>query len=90
MPANGESISIPCIPEIRLDISLDLLKRDTSSHSTEIAPKRSKVVHGALIYRHDVSSIVIQMAVILEFLITNVKKNLKGKFLKNLNKFYFF
>ena len=55
MPANGESICIPCLPEIPIDISLQLLKRkEPATNASEPEPKRNKLVHGALVYNEDV------------------------------------
>ena len=55
MPANGESICIPCLPDIPIDISLQLLKRkEPVSDPLQPEPKRSKLVHGALVYTEDV------------------------------------
>ena len=60
MPANGESICIPCLPEIPIDISLQLLKRKKpATNASEPEPKRNKLVHGALVYNEDVRYSVI-------------------------------
>ncbi|KAI0241299.1 Integrator complex subunit 11 [Lamellibrachia satsuma] len=51
MPANGETVTIPILHPIPIDVSLNLLKHDVANQVDCPAPKRSKVIHGALVMR---------------------------------------
>ena len=56
MPANGESVSIPVTPDIQVDMSVSLLKRGfTQPSSLQPVPKKSCVLHGALVIKDSVS-----------------------------------
>ena len=61
MPANGESVSIPCDPHIPVDISVPLLKRAPAVSTCSEqggdweapATKRLRQIEGVLVFNDD-------------------------------------
>lgn len=58
MPANGETCTITTNPDIPLDISLPLLKKEEAEYDQQPPdPKRQRLIHGVMIMKDNVSQI---------------------------------
>ncbi|ELT95478.1 hypothetical protein CAPTEDRAFT_151615 [Capitella teleta] len=58
-PANGETVSIEARHGIPVDISLNLLKREPAKSASGLPePKRSRLLHGALVMREQAMKLV--------------------------------
>ncbi|XP_074655305.1 integrator complex subunit 11-like [Tubulanus polymorphus] len=58
-PANGETVIIPCTPNIPVDVSLKLLKREASlAGAIGSNPKSAKVMNGALLLQDNTMKLI--------------------------------